>query len=77
MKTLPILILIILTIIFPNKSEAQYKLRSESLLKTVSYLASEELNGRFCGSREYFESAKYMAKEIKELELRTFNGSRN
>jgi len=75
MKNIAIILFVILSIIFPNKSEAQYKIHSESLLKTVSYLASEELNGRFSGSKEYFEAANFMVNEFKDLGLKPFENN--
>ncbi len=70
-------ILIITSIIFliscGNKNTSKYKITSDNLLKTVSYLASDELQGRLSGSKEYFEAAEFMANEFKDLGLKPFN----
>ncbi|MCF6271334.1 MAG: M20/M25/M40 family metallo-hydrolase [Melioribacteraceae bacterium] len=71
MKSITILILIVLTISC-SINNTKHEITSESLLKTVAYLASEKLNGRFSGSKEYFEAANYMATEFKELGLLPF-----
>lgn len=72
MKNIFVLLLIILTISCSNSNSQKQEITSESLLKTVSYLSSEELNGRFSGSKEYYKAANFMANEFKNLGLNPF-----
>ena len=74
MKKLSALILIIFIIltISCSSDNPKHEITSENLLKTVAYLASNELNGRFSGSKEYYVAANYMANEFKDLGLKPF-----
>ncbi|MCO6473910.1 MAG: M20/M25/M40 family metallo-hydrolase [Melioribacteraceae bacterium] len=44
-------------------------IKSESLINTVKYLSSPELEGRLSGSKGYFKAAQFMADEFKSLGL--------
>ncbi|MDA3860862.1 MAG: M20/M25/M40 family metallo-hydrolase [Melioribacteraceae bacterium] len=72
MKNIIIWLMLITLVSCSDKSEVKYEISSENLLKTVSYLASENLNGRFSGSKEYYEAANFMVNEFKDLGLMHF-----
>ena len=72
MKNIVIWLMFISLISCSNNNNLKYKITSENLLKTVSYLASEEIIGRLSGSKEYFEVADFMANEFKNLGLKPF-----
>lgn len=73
-KIIPILLITIFYFGFNDNPEEKYKgvenIRSENLMKTVKYLASEELNGRLGGSEGYYRAAGFMAEEFKKLGLK-------
>lgn len=74
MKKIIIWLLLITLVSCSDKSEVKYKITSENLIKTVSYLSSKELQGRLGGSKEYYEAANFMANEFKDLGLKPFEG---
>jgi hypothetical protein len=47
----------------------------DGLMKTVSYLASKELNGRLSGSEGYNKAATFMAGEFQKLGLKPYGDS--
>ncbi len=51
------------------------KIKSESLKKHISYLASDELKGRGTSSPEEILAANYIAKQFKSIGLTNFNNS--
>jgi hypothetical protein len=75
MKTIGILILILILNSCSNYNQSEFTIKSENLLKTVSYLTSEELQGRLSGSSEYFKAASYIAEEFEELGLKPFQNN--
>jgi hypothetical protein len=50
------------------------RIKSENLLKTVTYLASPELQGRLGGSEGYYKAADFIAGEFKSLGLKPIGG---
>lgn len=48
---------------------------SKNLMKTVTYLASKELDGRLSGGAGYDKAAAYMAEEFSKLKLKPFGDS--
>ncbi|MFZ4591132.1 MAG: M20/M25/M40 family metallo-hydrolase, partial [Ignavibacteria bacterium] len=50
------------------------RIKSENLLKTVTYLASPEFHGRLGGSEGYYKAAAYIAGEFKSLGLKPIGG---
>lgn len=65
-----ILIILITTLSFAQSDF----IKSENLMKTVEYLASEELEGRLGGSEGYFKAAVFMANEFTKIGLQPFQG---
>lgn len=49
-------------------------IKSENLMKTVEYLASEELEGRLGGSEGYYKAAVFIANEFSKIGLQPFQG---
>ena len=54
---------------FPDTTGV-YLIKSDNLMKTDTYLASRELEGRMGGSEGYYKAAYYMANEFKKLNLK-------
>ncbi|MEI7483268.1 MAG: M20/M25/M40 family metallo-hydrolase [Ignavibacteriota bacterium] len=81
MKKYFILIFIISTLFagFRGNPDDKYtgvdRIKSENLLKTVTYLASPELQGRLGGSEGFYKAADYMANEFKALGLKPIGGN--
>lgn len=73
-KIFPILLIAVFYFGFHDNPEEKYKgaesIRSENLMKTVEYLASEELSGRLGGSEGYYKAAGFMADEFRKLGLK-------
>ncbi len=72
MKKYLFLICILATnFVFSQNSAKNYasQISSENLLKTVEYLSSPELEGRFSGSEGFYKAAEFMAKEFTNLGL--------
>ena len=57
-----------------DKYKGVENIKSENLLKTVTYLASPELQGRLGGSEGYYKAAAYVAGEFKSLGLIPIGG---
>ncbi len=65
---------IIVLLIISSLSFAQADfIKSENLMSTVEYLASEELEGRLGGSQGYYKAAIFMANEFSKLGLEPIN----
>jgi hypothetical protein len=65
---------IIVLLIISSLSFAQADfIKSENLMRTVEYLASEELEGRLGGSQGYYKAAIFMANEFSKLGLEPIN----
>jgi len=66
---------LILIILISALSFAQSDfIKSENLMTTVEYLASEELEGRLGGSEGYYKAAVFMANEFSKIGLQPFQG---
>lgn len=65
---------IIVLLIITNLAFAQADfIKSENLMSTVKYLASEELEGRLGGSQGYYKAAIFMANEFSKIGLVPIN----
>jgi aminopeptidase YwaD len=69
------IILVLTFLIFSQFANSQdtsgiYYISKTNLMKTDSYLASKELNGRLSGSKGYYRAAEFMAEEFSKLGLK-------
>lgn len=74
MKAVLTLLILSFTITIITAQEASIEevassIKSESLISTVKYLSSPELEGRLSGSKGYFKAAEFIANEFKSLGL--------
>lgn len=73
MKTLiSILVIFSFIIIKSQDRSAISQIKKESLLKTVSILASKEFDGRLPGSEGYDKAAKFVSNKFLEMKLKPF-----
>lgn len=73
---LAIIILLSCRIASSQDTTGFYFISKTNLMKTDSYLASKELNGRLSGSKGYYKAAEYMAGEFAKLGLKPL-GNKN
>ncbi|HET53927.1 MAG TPA: M20/M25/M40 family metallo-hydrolase [Ignavibacteria bacterium] len=66
--------LILITLISALSFAQSDFIKSENLMNTVEYLASEELEGRLGGSEGYYKAAVFMANEFSKIGLQPFQG---
>ncbi|MCZ7602227.1 MAG: M20/M25/M40 family metallo-hydrolase [Melioribacteraceae bacterium] len=66
-------LLLIILLSTPSFAQSDF-IKSENLMKTVEYLASEELEGRLGGSEGYYKAAVFMANEFSKIGLQPFQG---